>query len=295
MTIRARTVHVARTVLLSMPRDAALRGNGADLISAVAAMSTEERTGLPRRGLRRIKAAARRDHRPLWARSTGARTIETKGRPRRNPGRSSAIGVSAATARALRAGGREGVGPAPPRRSLCEGEISFDKVRALADVATPESDRGLCDEAKGASVRELAEVARSERRAGSDSLFVLARVPSTMGATCASTMPTAPSAPSCRPSPMPRPRPRMDAQPKQIPSDGETPWDQRRCDAFLGIDPLPVQARRRPPSHHDQPLRRRGPRPPGRPGRRVRRAERPGRRARARRPDRRRDGQAHRL
>jgi hypothetical protein len=45
--------------------------------------------------------------------------------------------------------------------SLCEGEISFDKVRVLADVATPETEQGLCEQAQERSVRELAEVART--------------------------------------------------------------------------------------------------------------------------------------
>jgi hypothetical protein len=45
--------------------------------------------------------------------------------------------------------------------SLSTGDISLDKVRAVADVATPETDRQLCDQAKEYSVRELAEIARS--------------------------------------------------------------------------------------------------------------------------------------
>ena len=49
------------------------------------------------------------------------------------------------------------VGCALPGRDL-----SFDKVRALADVATPETERELCDQAKECSVRELADIARSE-------------------------------------------------------------------------------------------------------------------------------------
>ena len=44
--------------------------------------------------------------------------------------------------------------------SLWEGDISFDKVRAVVDVATRETDRELCDQAKERSVRELVEVAR---------------------------------------------------------------------------------------------------------------------------------------
>jgi Domain of unknown function (DUF222)/HNH endonuclease len=45
--------------------------------------------------------------------------------------------------------------------ALCEGDISFDKVRAVADVATRENDRELCDQARGHSVRELVDITRT--------------------------------------------------------------------------------------------------------------------------------------
>ena len=44
---------------------------------------------------------------------------------------------------------------------LRAGEISLDKVRVVADVATPETDLELCERAKECSVRELADIARS--------------------------------------------------------------------------------------------------------------------------------------
>ena len=44
--------------------------------------------------------------------------------------------------------------------SLSAGDISFDKVRAIVDVATRETDRELSGQAKERSVRELVEVAR---------------------------------------------------------------------------------------------------------------------------------------
>ena len=40
-----------------------------------------------------------------------------------------------------RPGGREGLGSAHLVGSLCAGEVSLDKVKVFADVATPESDR----------------------------------------------------------------------------------------------------------------------------------------------------------
>src|ERR1700728_2623907 len=45
--------------------------------------------------------------------------------------------------------------------SFCAGEISFDKVRAVVEVATPETDQALCEQAKELNVRELSEVART--------------------------------------------------------------------------------------------------------------------------------------
>ncbi len=49
--------------------------------------------------------------------------------------------------------------------ALKDGEITFDKLRAVADVATPETDRELLEEARDLSVRELADVARARRGA----------------------------------------------------------------------------------------------------------------------------------
>ena len=71
------------------------------------------------------------------------------------------FGVSTPTARALHPCGCEGLGPAPPGRVALRGDVSFDKVRAVADVATPESDRSSVTQAKECTVRELADVART--------------------------------------------------------------------------------------------------------------------------------------
>jgi hypothetical protein len=45
--------------------------------------------------------------------------------------------------------------------SLCDGALSFDKVRVLADAADPESEAALIETAQSASVPELAELART--------------------------------------------------------------------------------------------------------------------------------------
>jgi hypothetical protein len=114
--------------------------------------------------------------------------------------------------------------------ALSAGDLSFDKVRAVVDVATPESDGEFRDEAMGQSVRELAQLARSQReasvrtaRADHDARSlrfnesfrtVTAQLPAETFAEVRGT---------------------LEAQAREIPSDGDTPWDQRLCDAFVAI------------------------------------------------------------
>ena len=46
---------------------------------------------------------------------------------------------------------------------LSEGELTFDKVRAVVDTATPESDREMKERARTCSVHELAQLNRSAK------------------------------------------------------------------------------------------------------------------------------------
>ena len=71
------------------------------------------------------------------------------------------FGVSTPTARALTRLGEKAWDLPHLVGSLCAGELSLDKVRAVADVATPESDEELCAQAKECTVRQLADVART--------------------------------------------------------------------------------------------------------------------------------------
>jgi hypothetical protein len=52
---------------------------------------------------------------------------------------------------------------------LSSGALSLDKVRAVADVATPESDREIADAAATLSVKDLAQLARSHKKPSSHS------------------------------------------------------------------------------------------------------------------------------
>jgi hypothetical protein len=71
------------------------------------------------------------------------------------------FGVSMSTARALTHVAEKASDMPQLVGSLCAGDLSFDKMRAVADVATPKTDRELCEQAKEHSVRELADIARS--------------------------------------------------------------------------------------------------------------------------------------
>ena len=142
------------------------------------------------------------------------------------------FGVSVATARSLTHVGEKAWDAPHLVGSLCAGDISFDKVRAVIDVATPETERALCDQALECTVRELADVARlcaeqSGRRPGSraqhegrylrfndEHRTMTAQLPAESYAAT---------------------RGWIDAMAKEVPNDGETPLDQRRCDALTAM------------------------------------------------------------
>ena len=118
--------------------------------------------------------------------------------------------------------------------SLSAGEISFDKVRAVVDVATPRTDQTLCDQAKELSVRELAEVARSaaaRARAASlspsrsehDSRYVRFN---DGHRTVSVQLPQEAYAQT---------KACVDAWAETIPGEDKIPLDQRRCDGFMGM------------------------------------------------------------
>ena len=139
-------------------------------------------------------------------------------------------GVSTATARALTHVAIKAWDIPDLIGSLCAGEISFDKVRAVADVATPETDRELCSKAKEHSVRDLADIARSaaEQTAppsphGSDHDRRFLRF-NDHYRTVTVQLPAESYAEA---------RTGIEARAHHVPSDGETPWDQRCCDAFM--------------------------------------------------------------
>ncbi len=140
------------------------------------------------------------------------------------------FGVSTATARAYGRVAATAWDLPHLVEALCAGEVSFDKVRALADVATPETDGELRDHAKGCSVRQLAELARSRFRAtGTHSRSSDEQRFLRFNDQCRTMTLRVP------PESYAETRACLESRARRIPSDGDTPWDQRLCDAFLEL------------------------------------------------------------
>ena len=205
---------------------------GADVISAAGALSNEEVADQLDLAFR-DKAAAEGKIVVLLGEASRRQLFRDEGATATEPWAVERFGISIPTARTLTRVGEVAWDLPHLVGSLCEGEVSLDKVKVLAEVATPESDEGWRDQAQEHSVRELGEVAR------------------------ASAPPAPPSQSSGRsehdrrylrfneafrtmsvqlpPESFAQTRACLEARARQIPSDGETPWDQRLCDAFLEL------------------------------------------------------------
>ncbi len=108
--------------------------------------------------------------------------------------------------------------------ALCGGDITFDKLRAVADVATPETDREFRDRALDCTVRELSELARSRRgHVEKENRGRWLRFSDTFRTVTAQLPPESYA----------QTRASLESRARELPSDGETPWDERLCDAFL--------------------------------------------------------------
>ncbi len=143
-------------------------------------------------------------------------------------------GVSTASARAYVHVGEKASELPHLVGSLCAGEVSFDKVRVLADVATASTERALCEKAKETTVRQLGEIARSaaelarasspaQGRSEHDRRFVRFN---DEHRSISVQLPRYSYAEA---------RARVEAAAKEIPSEGETPWDHRCADALMEL------------------------------------------------------------
>ena len=114
--------------------------------------------------------------------------------------------------------------------ALSEGELSFDKVRAVVDRATPESDRELRDRATEYSVRQLADLARSSIGTSETTATTSYETRSLRFNDTFRTVTT-----QLPPESYAEVRACLEARAREFPSDGDTPWDQRLCDALLAM------------------------------------------------------------
>jgi hypothetical protein len=113
---------------------------------------------------------------------------------------------------------------------LASGELTFDKVRAVVDVATQANERELAVLARECTVRQLQEVARTEggaprSRAETDHEARSVR----FNDSCRTVTAQLP------PESYVSVKSRLETRARELPSDGETRWDQRLCDVFLEI------------------------------------------------------------
>ncbi len=103
-----------------------------------------------------VLLAAELDRREGW-RSEGATSVEAWLAER--------CKVSAATARAWAHVGARLFDLPQLADGLCEGQVSFDQVRAVVDTATPETEHAFIAQASECSVRQLSELAKVPPRA----------------------------------------------------------------------------------------------------------------------------------
>jgi Domain of unknown function (DUF222)/HNH endonuclease len=115
--------------------------------------------------------------------------------------------------------------------ALQSGDISFDKLRAVAEAASPETEGELLNEARHRSVRELTVLAGSMRTAPPRDPAVEQERRSLRCNEAVRTMTV-----QLPPESFAEARSRLESIAKEIPSvDGETSWDQRMADAFMGL------------------------------------------------------------
>ena len=115
--------------------------------------------------------------------------------------------------------------------ALQAGDISFDKLRALAEAASPETEAELLEEARHRSVGELTALAGSMRSAPAPDPAVDWERRSLRCNEAVRTMTV-----QLPPESFAEARSRLESMAKEIPSvDGETSWDQRMADAFMGL------------------------------------------------------------
>jgi hypothetical protein len=212
---------------------APLGGAGADLVGAVAGLSKDELRARMTEALR-VKTAAEGEFTICLAESLKRMMFRDDGATSVEAWTAERFGVSVATARAYSHVAQKAPGLPHLVGSLCAAEISFDKVRAVVDVATPHSDRALCAQAKELGVAELAEVARSAAARARSASVSFSRAEhdgrylrwNDGHRTVSMQLPAEAYAQT---------KACVDAWAKTIPHEDTIPLDQRRCDGFMAM------------------------------------------------------------
>ena len=139
-------------------------------------------------------------------------------------------GASAASARAYAYVGEELEELPELAAGLASGNLTFDKVRAVVDVATPANDGHLAELARECTVRQLRDVARTERGAPSAQAETDHEARSVrFNDECRTVTAQLP------PESYAGVKSRLETEARALPSDGETRWDQRLCDVYVKI------------------------------------------------------------
>jgi hypothetical protein len=113
---------------------------------------------------------------------------------------------------------------------LSSGDLTYDKVAAIVDVATPANDRELADLALECTVRQLQEVARAERGAPNSQAETDHEERSVrFNDGCHTVTAQLP------PESYAQVKSRLETGARALPSDGETRWDQRLSDVYMEI------------------------------------------------------------
>jgi hypothetical protein len=202
---------------------------GADLLGAAGGLSNEEISAQLDR-LFRQKAAVEGSIVVLLGEVARRQSSRDEGATGPEPWVVERFGVSVATARALCALGEKAWDLPHLVESLCVGDLSLDKVRAVAPLATAQSERRLGEEAKECSVRQLGDLARrAAARARARARQAPERRSLRFNEQChsVSVQLDAPAFAQTRAC--------LEARARTVPSDGETPWDERLCDAFVEL------------------------------------------------------------
>jgi len=206
---------------------------GADLISAVAALSAEQRKVFLDGAFAQMMAA-QGDIVAVLGEIDRGQEFRDEGATSTESWLVQRYGISTGTARSLTQVGEKAWDIPELVGALRAGEITLDKVRVLADVATPETDRVLCEQARACSVRELTDVARSAAELARTRSVVSSRSEHDGRYLRCNDAQRTISAQLPRDS-YAQTKACLDAALEEIPSDGATPLDQRRCDALVGI------------------------------------------------------------